>query len=82
MNNRTYLLKFLDFKTYNLYINNLRKFGKMSLLDDDYNPGIINASFTWDYTPESSTFWSRINDQLESCDEAISERSMLRIMNI
>lgn len=82
MKNRTYLLKFLGFNNYNLYINNLKKEHKLLLLDQPYDPHVINYSFSWDNTPEGHGFWHDLNFKLELEDEETKERNMLKIMII
>ena len=82
MNNRTYLLKFLGFRVYNLYINNLRREKALHHLNEAYDPGIINHSFSWDLSPEKRAFWNDWNYELENCEEETKQRNMLKIMII
>ena len=82
MNNRTYLLKFLSFTEYNLYINNLIKEDKLSVLDNPYDPNVINYSFTWERTPQGHDFWCYLHEKLEDCDEETKQMNMLKIMTI
>lgn len=82
MNNKDYLLKFLDLNLYLLYLKNLKKENKLEFLYEKFSTSIISSSFVWKNTEEGHDFWAGINASLELQDETEVTKNMLKIICI